>query len=328
MEIVREEPNDKQLRYFTYLAWRRTGKPIEKLAAEYELGSPAALYHELRRDGFPVCAVCGGYSRDASHCGGSPKERQRRARSGAGEAEELPATAQAIPLFERVIKKLGDELSDLKFRKEYIKDERFVAMQVYPSDTGRVKLGYSNEQAKTSKDAWEEWERLCAKYGKDPITTEEFITAVDSYWVKGASPSPPDPLTNLIAMYVLADRPLGPLLERLHPAPERVDRDQLKGLVHGKKVGNGYVPGIKDKARSIARLVRGGNLRTGRSTGNVSSDEQGAAYRIQALRRQGATEAEIFTDEELREVHGLDREEISRLSKLNLPYPYLDFPSN
>ena len=205
-----------------------------------KLGSPAALYQVLRQDGFPVCAVCGGYSRDATHCGGPPNERQRRARSGAGEAEELPATAQAIPLFERAIKKLGDDLSDLKYRKEYIKNERFVATQVYPAGTGRVKVGYSKEQV-TNQAAWEEWERLCAKYGKDPKTTEEFTTAVDFYSVKGASQSPPDPLTNLIAMYVLADRPLEPLLERLHPSPERVVRDQLKGLIYGRKVGNGYV---------------------------------------------------------------------------------------
>jgi hypothetical protein len=44
---IQKTPDDKQLRYFTYLAWRRTDKPVEELAAKYELGSVAALYHVL-----------------------------------------------------------------------------------------------------------------------------------------------------------------------------------------------------------------------------------------------------------------------------------------
>jgi hypothetical protein len=139
----------------------------------------------------------------------------------------------------------------------------------------------------------ENWELACDAYDEDP--TQDYFLIGDEVGIEayGAGHYPWDELVKLIGVYVLAGKPLEPLLEKLHPEPEKADREQLERLVHGYKKGKGYVPGMLDKARQIARLIRGGIVRRGPSTESSSDIDLYVNRSITRLKEQGLSYAQI-----------------------------------
>jgi len=318
MSNIQEAPDDKQLRYCQLVVWRRAGKPVAELAAKYGLGSSNALYHQLRQDGFPVCEVCGDYSKSLGHCEQADGGRARRARSGIGQVQELPPAGEAIPLFKEALKTLAEKVDALRNRKEYFQDGRFVAEDEYHDPIIWPRGPMSDEQ----------WQKLCESFGQDPDA--DTLELWDARFVEpvGAVQAPQEPLTSLIAVYILADLPLRPLLERLHFAPEAVDEAELVQHIEGEKVRKPgrdgkirtqHILGLKTKSAQIARLVRGGTLRPGPSTGTLSPGEQYIIWYIQQQEAKGVPEESIFR--ELREKRGLTRDDYARLRKFRLNAP-------
>jgi hypothetical protein len=122
---------------------------------------------------------------------------------------------------------------------------------------------------------------------------------------RGAGQSPAEPLTTLIGVAVLAGYPLSPLLRALHPDPSTIRSERLEQAVQE----------VRDKVRQLARLVRGGNIRRGPTTEEVSPLEQHAAWEMSGLLHAGATKQEI--EDHLKEL-GFGKESISRLRDLHL----------
>src|SRR5829696_9768793 len=115
--------------------------------------------------------------------GGAPisseqDEQERRARTASEVPTELPPAYGAIQLFHRALKKLNRAIGDLENRKEYLQNGRFVA------------------QEDVSQLAWPEM-----GIGDSTLTIP-----------LGGQQTPLEPLPALIAVYVLADEPLEPLL--------------------------------------------------------------------------------------------------------------------
>jgi hypothetical protein len=218
---------------------------------------------------------------------GEPKdESKRKARQGTGERVELPPAKEAIPLFKAALDELREAIEQLEGRKEYFQDGRFV---VETHVQGHV---YESGE-------WVEFKGAFAGGGKQ---------------------SPPEPLATLIAVYVLAGLPLEPLLSTLNREPEEVDLDQLDLNIEGKRTSKGHTPGLKSRARQVARLIRVGNLPSGANTGEFSADQHEAAWRSLRLEEQGLTSKEI--EQKLRK-EGFDRQDVARLRKLGLLSPTL-----
>jgi hypothetical protein len=286
MSSISEIPNAKQIRYFTYLEWRRAGKPIQELARRYDLGSEVALYHVMRQDGFPVCEVCGDYTKDPAHCEEQEDGRRRKPGRGSGESVELPPAREAIPLFKEMLEVLREAIEGLEHRKEYFQDGRFVVethLQGHAYDGGEL---------------------------------VEFKGA----FAGGGEQSPPEPLTSLIAIYILAGLPLEPLLSTLSREPADVDLDQLDLNIEGKRRKRGLTPGLKSKARNVARLIRGGILRPGAHTDEFSADQHDAAWFVYRLQQRGLTGKEI--EQKLRK-QGYGRQDVAWLRKLGVLPPTL-----
>jgi hypothetical protein len=128
----------------------------------------------------------------------------------------------------------------------------------------------------------------------------------------GASQYPPEPLTMLIACYALSGLPLDPLLTALHPnASEKVKQQA------GRDQEN-----LRREARRLARRVRGGTVRTGRTTGEVSPEEMRVAWWVQLESMEGHS-AEHIRDR-LSRINVIPAEfpieEIRRLRSLDLPF--------
>jgi hypothetical protein len=282
-----KEPSPQALRYIKVISYRLKELPEEEIANELGFDSPTELYRQISQDDYPICPVCGTTDVPRSHC--SPeREYKRQARRGTSEAEELPPAEAAAPLFHQALKKLGWAVVDLQNRHEYWHDGRFVAQEVY----------------------------------NDPVLRDgEWIDKATTNIPLGGKQHPADPLTTLIAVYVLAGLPLEPLVEKLHRAPETVDLEYLEAQITGKKTKKGHKPGLRSKAEHVARLVRGAPapLKPGRDTGEHTGREQNAIWYMRDLQARGFSRPAIVQEMTKR---GFSKEDIERFSNFrNLPPP-------
>ncbi len=126
---------------------------------------------------------------------------------------------------------------------------------------------------------------------------------------------PSRPLVRLIAAYALVYEDLEPLLDLLHPDPTSIDKEKLSEKVDQLELTAGQ----------LATLVRGGTVRRGPSTEEVSLEEQRIAWVVSALREDGHSEECILRQIAHRGsiAYGrrLTKDDISRLGDLRLKPP-------
>ncbi len=92
---------------------------------------------------------------------------KRKMYESAGEAEELPAAADAVPLFEMALSRFKSDIYLTKHLVEFFgEDERYYTYGVYPPES----MTHRREDLPQ-----EVWEDLCAAEDKDPATTEEIV---------------------------------------------------------------------------------------------------------------------------------------------------------
>jgi hypothetical protein len=146
-------------------------------------------------------------------------ENRRKARSGSGQRQELPPADEATPLFRQALELLNEQVDLLEARKEYMQDERFVAQ-----DEHHAPIFWTRPHGMSDED----WKVLCEKVGQS--SNSDCFALWDTPLVEpaGATQSPPEPLTTLIAVYLLAGLPPEPLLDKLHFAPETVDTAEIE----------------------------------------------------------------------------------------------------
>jgi hypothetical protein len=244
---------------------------------------------------------------------------KRRARRGTGEAQERPPVEEAIPLFMQALQSLSEKVEALRRnRKEYLQDGRFVAKDEHRDPIIWPRGLMSDEQ----------WKNICERAGGD--FNSDRLELWDARFVEpvGATQTPPEPLTTLIGVYVLAGLPLPSLLDRLHFAPESVDEAELARHIEGEKakrpgkVGKmrpHQVPGLKTKAAQVAQLVRGKTLRRGPSTEESSPGEQNVVWYRQQRVGEGATDDGIYR--ELKDKRALTRNDYDRQKKIRVDAP-------
>jgi hypothetical protein len=282
-----------------YRAYLKAKHSKEEIAAKLGFGSPSALFQSLRQDGVPVCPVCGEYSREGSdHCEG-PKKRTRRA-TQTGEAVELPPAVAAADLFRPVVEELAEAVDSLDARREIYRAGRFEQADVYQTPVDISRSAFSEER----------WQRICEELGQDPEQEALFLRGTKTLNAGGATQSPRE--TALIAAYVIMGKPIEPLLEVLHPEPPDPHATKLFGGTKPK------VPQLKLLAEQVAKLVRGGTLKEGPTTEELSRKEQLWAWHAYSRRQAGVPDKKIR--EELRKA-GFGPDEASRLVKLSLSPP-------
>jgi hypothetical protein len=321
-------PEEKESRYFHFCRLRREGYPAEDIAVSL-LGpqsSPKALYGDLRKEGFPVCQMCGAYSADETFCGEHLRKTEQKGKRGAtdlgGNATKLPPAGDAEDLFREAIVELNKLVDPLKvlpedqsgwkrFRalrerrhtlgwlEEYLQGEHIVSYSV--EDRANAPVIYRDNFTA------EEWREACEEQGVDP-STERIVLENISAIPYGAKKAPAEILVKLIGVYVLAGKPLEPLVEKLHHAPETVDWKKLENFIHGYRASDKdsygklrrgrHVDGMLDKLRLIATEVRGGTRRTGPFK-ELSNKEVEIARKI-AVMSDELTRQEIY--EELKEL--------------------------
>jgi hypothetical protein len=138
----------------------------------------------------------------------------------------------------------------------------------------------------------------------------------------GASPWPQEPLTTLIALYALAEEPLKPLVEALHPELSRVDWGSIEKCTEGKD-------GLKRRARQLAALVCGWKLGKGRHPEKIDREQHNAALYVTRRTREGASYEEILHElqaaprflKELKKSRKITLEDVERLGALRLSSP-------
>jgi hypothetical protein len=312
MESIQREPHPHVYDYLKFNTLRKKGVPDKEIAKMYGFKHPETLYHKLRREGFPVCERCGDYSPGGDHCG------KRQARTGGDKRKELPPTSDAERLFWPLVEWVRRSVDSLYWRKEYWQGGRFVAQE-------HVEAPVIFDRGSIDAETWErlrndhsvgEQEHEVDEQGRPLIENGSFTQASGGSWY------PPEPLTSLIALYLLSGEPLEPLVEALHLDPADAKWEALERHVHGKD-------GLIRQARQVAALVRGSNRTSqGRHSAKVDAEEHDAAMFIQQKRQEGVKDTEILSVlcdkpflQELKKERQVNMEDLQRLGNLRLRLP-------
>ena len=139
---------------------------------------------------------------------------------------------------------------------------------------------------------------------------------VNSRFTRSGSP---EPLTELIALYVLTGGPLKALVEALHPEPNKADLDKIEGLAYGRGLENG----LRLRAEQLDSEIRGKSVKPGRLPAEVSPEEQMATFWMDIYLRSGLTDAEIAQKLENFGFH-FGEHKVSRIRNLRLAIPSTD----
>ena len=307
---IQKQPHPRDVRYLTFVTHRLNGLSDKEIAVKLNLGSPTALYQRLNLDGYPVCLVCGEAPASSPHCE-PPKEglepTKRKAGTGTEKYSALPPPDNATELFRKALAKLTREVEELEHRRETYTGGRFVGTDVHE---GSLLLSRKDVDA-------EKWRELCEQHGSDPED--------DTLWLSGAvlrDPAgggfrAPTTLAALIGTYLLAEEPLEPLLEVLHPAHRDANVEEISKYVEGRKKPNGK-DGLKVLAGQIATLVRGGAVKIGTPPVPLTPREQNFACTITDYREAGLSIDEICLT---LAPSGLSKQDVKRLAEMHLNWP-------
>src|SRR5215212_1014001 len=275
----------------------------DEVAQKLGFGSVEAMHMQLKRWGVPEWMLDEAPANERSAV--ERRRKARRSRHGDAALAELPAAGDAAELFLGALEKLEADARDLKKRKEFHQERRFVAQK--SSQLTRV-----HRRDEVPDEIWQE---ICARQGKDPATTE--VVEEDPISIEvavGGSKTPLAPLPALIAAYALSGEPLGVLIDKLHPLPEGTDREALVSA------SADIQQRLELAAAQLAQVIRGGEVKQGPPPGELPWVEMWAAKQIRERRRRGETDEEIRsflrTNPELSK---LSTEEYSRLANLPLP---------
>jgi len=301
---IQKNLDERDFRYLQFVVARAHGATDEEVVKELndpDIDSPQVLYRRLKSDGHSICPICGATYVEENHCRSLEDEQGKlKPQQSGGEAEELPPAASATGLFRDALFVLETEISLLSHRREFLQDERFIVKHEFSGEAGEsYERHYRRDMSETA------WREYCQHYGGDP-SLDYFDVPIDVTSPGGVSQAPPEPLTRLIAVYVLSGLPVDLLVNALHPDSEAADMEELHKHINGQKREKSKFPGLRSKAEDVAKLVRGRRqLRTGRTTGELTRVQEEAAVYIQLRRREGESDTEILR--ELREGHGFAR---------------------
>lgn len=262
---------------------RRRNEPEEEIAVRLGFGSVEAMRVQAANWGLPKWLV-GEEPEKEPVRDSDPKKRRgrRKAKAVRGPAQELPPSRKAAALFAKTLDGLRRDLELLTYLQtgdrhtsEYVQDGRFI------------------------QDTREEAPRWAPDAGGRTR-------------VAGATLAPGNGLTELIAVYLVAGGDPEPLIERLHPEPNKLDREKLRRALYDDKKNS--KPGLFTRVLHAARLIRGADNAPGTlNAGEFHVDEMTTRLRILQMRESGRTDQEII------ETLSISMGQLKYLAGLKLP---------
>src|SRR5215211_3926644 len=225
----KRKPHPSDFMYLGVVSYRHQGWEEERIAREFDLPTPKALYAKLAEDGYPVCKDCGAHTKNhpphSELPEGRPPQGERKAKAaGDQEPVKLPPARAAAPLFEDMINPAGTHASSLYPRPP-----------IENPDDPRYNQSLWRLLRATLRDYIVDLEYLEEELhgGNSFLSTsieEAFDMDTEPYTATrpgGRRPYPNPRLVVLIATYALLYGKVGPLIEVLHPDPASIDQDSL-----------------------------------------------------------------------------------------------------
>ena len=286
------EPEDRDANYTVALVctYRYRGDREKKIAEQLNFDSVEDMHKQLAKWDLPTWLIEGDPRRERAAIRDrdpkkNPNKRKDRNRTTGGPVQELPPFKDAAPLLEEALNQLRYYLEQLVYLQsgarrtpEYLQDRRFIQ--------------------DTREDA--------------PLWAPD---AGGRTRLAGATQWPADGRTVLIGAYLVAGCDPEPLIEKLHYAPEDLDREKLGRVLYGDEKNNR--PGLLKRARQAARLIRGADTKTDdkkdkKWPAEFSVEEMVTRHRVLDMRVKDqeildalSSEGTLITKAELRWLAGL-----------------------
>lgn len=298
--------DDRDDRYIYWCISRASNRSDTAVANKYGL-TPKALWQQLANDGFRVCPECGKHRPEKGHWL-EHVSRKRLPRGTDAEAQELPPAKNGGDLFGPAVALLERDIAQLPFLRQWFKDGRFVTEIVYDEDSGLANHLYSRDHyEELGEDAWRE---DCERHGVDP-NVGEFRVPYTEVLERGAEWFPDDILVRLLTARALSGLPLEPLLERLHPEPNKEDSAEVARKLQELLL----------RARQLAALIRGnrGATRKGEKPPQVPPKEHANSRQLADQSKRGLSDAALTLS-----VRKLARSKRKRIRDLQLPRTEVD----
>jgi len=211
------------------------------------------------------------------------KKKKRTTQSFGRDKEELPPAEQAETLFRKDLERLRwyvDWLEDMRERYQEEKPQLWLSYWWHEGDWDTYYRSTFSE---------EEWRRLCEEANVDPACESFVVDLKPSASPVALGGVPWRGLVYLIAMHVLMNESIDPLLDELHPNPDKVDREKLY-----KKKGD-LVTQLRSSAKELAKVVRGGKAGARAPAQRLSPWEIKVAWEmIHPLAQEGLSYEEIL----------------------------------
>jgi len=211
------------------------------------------------------------------------KKKKRTTQSFGRDKEELPPAEQAETLFRKDLERLREYIDWLEDLRERYQEEK---PQLWLSYWWIEDNWDSYHRSAFSED---EWRRLCEEADVDPAWESFDVNLKPSASPVALGGAPWRGLVYLIAMHVLMNESIDPLLDELHPNPDKVDREKLY-----KKKGD-LVTQLRSSAKELAKVVRGGKAGARAPAQRLSPWEIKVAWEmIHPLAQEGLSYEEIL----------------------------------
>ncbi len=286
----------------------------EEIAGKLGFESAEQMQFQLETWNIPSWLI--GEKRSAATLNSAKRSNNsaaRRAR-GSGPPTDLPPASRAAALFRERLEVLGRAAEGLQHRKEKLQGGRFIESSV---NTGPV----SFSRDLMSEEQWRYVQEVC---GLGADAKGDMLFGGATWGIGGGTATPAEPLPALIGAYLLAGGEVEPLVQALHPDPSSAEWQKIRKRIEDKKTPS-TEDGIIAIAQQLAKAVRGGELKRGRSRAELSNHEINLASRITELREQGWADEDILR--KLQQMpnsfaQGLSWGEFQRLADLEQRFPW------
>lgn len=278
MDEAAKNQEQKARRFVTFCVRRLHKNQADgQIATEMGFRSAEVLYKQLESDGSPVCGVCGLLYPEPDHREGhKSKRRKRQPDVGSGRRVRLPDTSSASKLFRTALEEFELYISLAEAEESWLEGNteqgKFKGKHFITHSVERDAL----EVARREEFTEEGWREICEEHGGDPDRDQVVLSRGEAS-PGGVTRTPSMFLVALVAAHALANRPIVPLVQALHYAPDSVAWDQL--------VDN--VDELRKVAGHLATRVRGGTVESGRGVEEISPEEHFLAWCIRTLDKEG-----------------------------------------
>jgi hypothetical protein len=276
------------------------------IAKRAGFGSVGAMHHQLETWGLTGLLLPTKQEETTKPKAVDTKPKQKARSSGTPAAR--PDVIAVADMLDNVLDELKETVKILDNFSLVYQGKHFAGTYTFHDTWVLPRSSYSEER----------WHELCKEHGQDLDVEYISVPPVASHHPTETGPYPPREIVMLITAYVLAGRPIEPLLKGLYPKHTQADIEEIEKLLYATQSKDGE-NGLIRAAQKLAAAVYGHKVERGAPPEQPASEHLLAGYITE--RREAGIADEKIHQEILDSGRELSKEDFIRLAKQGRRFP-------